>query len=287
MGRQTNVAHVRIGVKNDHNNGFNKTYERSTWYAEYGLKYAANVHRDYLIRNKVKRIIDSDEDLKPMHEKTNISRASGGKRESITIYVSKYQNFYLKLMGKQDAVVEEAPTNDVRGKFSPTLSDAARAESAANQKKSGGKSVSVQSVNSKSLFCKLSKKLEKVGLKVGTNCEFIVLQSDSPAINAGLIVKQLIQAFENREQYSKVLRHQERFLQYAFNYGLINGAKIEVAGRLNGAAIARAEKMRIGSVCKDTFDRAIDFAQGCAYTQYGCIGIKVWVDVKSRGGSNG
>jgi hypothetical protein len=273
MGRQTNIAHVRIGVKNDYNNGFNKTYERSTWYARYGLNYTANVYKDYRIRANVNSIVNSDEDLKLMHEKTNISRASGGKRESITLYVSKYQNFHRKLMGMQDETVESNDMTDMRGKFARKKSARVSMDNAENK-------------GNKNLMNELNKKLQTIGLKVGTNCEFIILQSDSPAINAGLIVKQLIHAFENREQYSKALRHQERFLQYAFNYGLINGAKIEVAGRLNGAAIARAEKMRIGSVCKDTFDRAIDFAQGCAHTQYGCIGVKVWIDIKSRGGSN-
>lgn len=55
------------------------------------------------------------------------------------------------------------------------------------------------------------------------------------------------------------------------------GVKIAVAGRLNGAEIARREKFSAGTVPLSTFRADIDYAQVDAHTTYGMIGIKVWI----------
>ena len=55
------------------------------------------------------------------------------------------------------------------------------------------------------------------------------------------------------------------------------GAKIVVGGRLNGAEIARSEKLVWGKVPLQTLRADIDYARGAANTTYGTIGVKVWV----------
>ncbi len=55
------------------------------------------------------------------------------------------------------------------------------------------------------------------------------------------------------------------------------GVKVVVAGRLNGAEIARTEKFREGRVPLHTLRADIDYATAEAHTNYGKIGIKVWV----------
>ena len=55
------------------------------------------------------------------------------------------------------------------------------------------------------------------------------------------------------------------------------GAKVRIAGRLNGAEIARAEVFADGSLPLQTLRANIDYAQITAYTTYGTIGIKVWI----------
>ena len=57
------------------------------------------------------------------------------------------------------------------------------------------------------------------------------------------------------------------------------GIKIEVAGRLSGAEMARSVWLREGRVPLQTIRANIDFARAEALTQYGKIGIKVWVYV--------
>src|SRR5699024_7247002 len=53
--------------------------------------------------------------------------------------------------------------------------------------------------------------------------------------------------------------------------------KVNVAGRLNGAEIARSEWSREGRVPLHTLRADIDYGFAQAKTQYGIIGIKVWI----------
>ncbi len=55
------------------------------------------------------------------------------------------------------------------------------------------------------------------------------------------------------------------------------GIKIKVSGRLNGAEIARSEYVTFGSVPLSTFRADIDYAQIHSHTNYGVVGVKVWV----------
>jgi small subunit ribosomal protein S3 len=68
----------------------------------------------------------------------------------------------------------------------------------------------------------------------------------------------------------------KRSVQSALRLGAI-GIRINVAGRLGGAEIARTEWYREGRVPLHTLRADIDFGYGRAVTAYGIIGIKVWV----------
>jgi small subunit ribosomal protein S3 len=55
------------------------------------------------------------------------------------------------------------------------------------------------------------------------------------------------------------------------------GVKICVAGRLNGAEIAREEWTRVGSIPLHTIRADVDYGVAEALTTYGIIGVKVWI----------
>ncbi|MBX4187624.1 MAG: 30S ribosomal protein S3 [Candidatus Doudnabacteria bacterium] len=56
------------------------------------------------------------------------------------------------------------------------------------------------------------------------------------------------------------------------------GVKIELAGRLGGAEIARTERLFKGKLPLHTLRANIDFARATAFTTYGTVGIKVWIN---------
>jgi len=57
----------------------------------------------------------------------------------------------------------------------------------------------------------------------------------------------------------------------------VNGIKIQVSGRLNGAEMARSEWIREGRVPLQTLRADIDYSLKEANTIYGVLGIKVWL----------
>lgn len=91
--------------------------------------------------------------------------------------------------------------------------------------------------------------------------------------DAGLIAEYVGQQLERRVSFRRVVR---QAIQRAQRAG-IEGIKIQVSGRLNGAEIARTEYTREGKVPLHTLRADIDYAYRTAQTIYGILGIKVWV----------
>jgi small subunit ribosomal protein S3 len=91
--------------------------------------------------------------------------------------------------------------------------------------------------------------------------------------DAGLIAEYVAQQLERRVSFRRVVR---QAIQRAQRAG-VQGIKIQVGGRLNGAEIARTEATREGKVPLHTLRADIDYAYRIAQTIYGVLGIKVWV----------
>jgi len=83
----------------------------------------------------------------------------------------------------------------------------------------------------------------------------------------------IAQQLERRVSFRRVVR---QAIQRAQKAG-IQGIKIQVSGRLNGAEIARTEWTREGRVPLHTLRADIDYAYCTAKTVYGILGVKVWV----------
>lgn len=92
-------------------------------------------------------------------------------------------------------------------------------------------------------------------------------------LSAQITVQSMILDIEKRTPFRKVMKQNLSKIERA---GAL-GAKIVISGRLNGAEIARTEKLVWGKVPLQTLRADIDYARGAAHTTYGTIGIKVWV----------
>ena len=91
--------------------------------------------------------------------------------------------------------------------------------------------------------------------------------------DAGLIGEYIAQQLERRVSFRRVVRQAIQRAQRAD----VQGIKIQVSGRLNGAEIARTEWVREGRVPLHTLRANIDYAYRTAKTIYGILGVKVWV----------
>lgn len=92
-------------------------------------------------------------------------------------------------------------------------------------------------------------------------------------LDANLLAELVSEQLEKRIAFRRAIREA---LQRAQKQN-VNGIKIQVSGRLNGAEIARTEWIREGRVPLQTLRADIDYATTEANTIYGVLGIKVWL----------
>jgi len=94
-----------------------------------------------------------------------------------------------------------------------------------------------------------------------------------PELDAQLVAEGVAQQLERRVQFRRAMR---RAVTNTMRIGA-EGIKVKVAGRMNGAEIARSEWYREGRVPLHTFRADIDYGLAEAKTTYGVIGVKVWI----------
>ena len=100
-----------------------------------------------------------------------------------------------------------------------------------------------------------------------------IVEIRKPEIEAKLVADNIAQQLERRVAFRRALK---RAVQSAMRLGAL-GIRINAAGRLGGAEIARTEWYREGRVPLHTLRADIDYAHSEAHTTYGVCGIKVWV----------
>ena len=100
-----------------------------------------------------------------------------------------------------------------------------------------------------------------------------VFEVERVDLDASLLANLVAEQLEKRVAFRRAIREA---LQRAQKQN-VNGIKIQVSGRLNGAEIARSEWIREGRVPLQTLRADIDYATQEANTIYGVLGIKVWV----------
>jgi small subunit ribosomal protein S3 len=100
-----------------------------------------------------------------------------------------------------------------------------------------------------------------------------VLEVEKVDLDATLLADLVAEQLEKRIAFRRAIREA---LQRAQKQN-VNGIKIQVSGRLNGAEMARNEWIREGRVPLQTLRADIDYATSEANTIYGVLGIKVWL----------
>lgn len=94
-----------------------------------------------------------------------------------------------------------------------------------------------------------------------------------PNLSPQVVVQNIAAEIEKRLPFRRVMK---QALQRIKEAGAL-GAKIVMSGRLNGAEIARIEKLGYGSVPLHTIRADVAYGRGAAQMTYGTIGIKVWI----------
>ncbi|MDX2300652.1 MAG: 30S ribosomal protein S3 [Xanthomonadaceae bacterium] len=108
---------------------------------------------------------------------------------------------------------------------------------------------------------------------MGVPVHINVSEVRKPELDAQLVAESIAQQLERRIMFRRAMK---RAVGNAMRLGAL-GIKVNVAGRLNGAEIARSEWYREGRVPLHTLRADIDYGFAEAHTTYGVIGVKVWV----------
>ena len=95
-----------------------------------------------------------------------------------------------------------------------------------------------------------------------------------PDLDAKLVADAIAKQLERRIPFRRVMK---KAMQASMDAGA-SGIKIQVSGRIGGAEIARTEWYKEGSIPLHSIRCNIDYATAKAYTTYGVIGVKVWIN---------
>ena len=109
--------------------------------------------------------------------------------------------------------------------------------------------------------------------RVGSEVSLNIVEVRKPEIDAKLVVESIAQQLERRVAFRRAMK---RSVQSAMRLGAL-GVRINCAGRLGGAEIARTEWYREGRVPLHTLRAEVDYGEATAHTTYGACGVKVWV----------
>lgn len=113
----------------------------------------------------------------------------------------------------------------------------------------------------------------EVSARMGVPVHLSVEEIRKPELDAYLVATNIAQQLERRIMFRRAMK---RAVGNAMRLGA-GGIRVNVAGRLNGADIARSEWYRDGRVPLHTLRADIDYGLAEAMTTYGIIGVKVWV----------
>ncbi len=109
--------------------------------------------------------------------------------------------------------------------------------------------------------------------KFGRTFQIEVKEVKKPELSAALVADAIARQIEKKMPYRRVIKNA---IGRTMEKGGL-GIKVIVAGRINGAEIARRETYKEGSIPSLTIRSDIDYAIERAQTVAGTIGLKVWV----------
>lgn len=113
----------------------------------------------------------------------------------------------------------------------------------------------------------------EISKMTGSEAHLNIVEIRKPEIEAQLVAENVAQQMERRVSIRRAMK---RVVQSAMRLGA-EGIRINCAGRLGGAEIARTQWYHEGRVPLHTLRANIDYGQSVANTTYGTCGVKVWI----------
>ena len=119
----------------------------------------------------------------------------------------------------------------------------------------------------------IDKLKQEVSKRTKREVHIDIVEVHRPELDAQLVAESIALQLEKRVAFRRAMR---KAVDSALRFGC-KGIKVRVAGRLNGAEIARKEWYLQGRLPLQTLRADIDYGTATAKTTYGTCGVKVWV----------
>jgi small subunit ribosomal protein S3 len=119
----------------------------------------------------------------------------------------------------------------------------------------------------------IKNEVEKLCKNKATKISISIMEVRRPDVDAQLVAENIAAQLEKRTQFRRAMKSA---MQRSMKAGA-KGIKTMVAGRLDGAEIARSEHYHEGSIPLHTLRADIDYGFAEAHTTFGVIGVKVWI----------
>ncbi len=120
----------------------------------------------------------------------------------------------------------------------------------------------------------ISKMLRKLKSEEAENLKVTVEEVTSPESKAAIVAQMMVEGLEKRMAFRRLMK---QTIEKVNSNRDVEGVKIMLSGRLNGAEMSRKEWLKRGRIPLQTLRADIDFAREKAHMPYGVIGIKVWI----------
>jgi small subunit ribosomal protein S3 len=104
--------------------------------------------------------------------------------------------------------------------------------------------------------------------------EVLAVAVSCPELDAQLVAERIVEQLQHQRGFRRPVR---RAVEAAVQAGA-RGIKVQLAGRLLGAEVARTVRVRSGSLPLATLRARIDHGRACAQTPEGSIGVQVWIN---------
>lgn len=120
----------------------------------------------------------------------------------------------------------------------------------------------------------LKKEIRSRFLKLKETLQLNIQEVANPMLSAEVVAENMALELEKRMPFRRVMK---QAMDQVMKSGA-QGVKVMIGGRLNGAEIARSEKLSIGKVPLQTIRADVDYSRTIARTTYGVLGVKVWIN---------
>jgi len=111
-------------------------------------------------------------------------------------------------------------------------------------------------------------------IKNNYNLNIDIEEIKKPNSSAAIVAQGIAENIEKRMPFRRTMK---KTIEQVSQQKEVQGIKIKMSGRLDGAEISRREWLDWGKMPLQTLRADIDYAEATAHCSYGTVGIKVWI----------